>query len=74
VQDQYVKLTVPCGYTHNPVPVVQYDAEEKSRRHREPVPDRGGRDLLPVALPPDVDRWDGARFRPYKKSDVMKRE
>lgn len=63
-----------CDFTRNPVPLVEYDAEEKALVIENQYRTEDDATCCPSLYRRTWYRWDGSRFRPYKRSDVMKRE
>ena len=63
-----------CGFSRSPVPLVVYDKDEKALVIENQYQTEVDATCCPSLYRRTWYRWDGSRFRPYKKSDVMKRE
>ena len=63
-----------CGFTRSPIPLVEYDAEEKALVIVNQYQTEDDATCCPSLYRRTWYRWDGSRFRPYQKSDVMRRE
>ena len=63
-----------CGFSRSPVPLVKYDAREKTIVIENQYQTEEDATCCPSLYRRTWYRWDGSRFRAYKKSDVMKRE
>ena len=62
-----------CDFTRSPIPLVRYDAEEKALVIENRYQTEDDATCCPSLYRRTWYRWDGARFRLYKKSEVMKR-
>jgi hypothetical protein len=63
-----------CDFTRSPIPLVEYDAEEKAIVIQNRYQTEEDATCCPSRYRRTWYRWDGSRFRPYKKSEIMKRE
>lgn len=73
-EDEGCEKGQECGFTRSPVPLVAYDPDEKALVIENRYQTEGDATCCPSLYRRTWYRWDGSRFRPYKKSDVMKRE